>query len=94
MELKLQYSIVEIHSDGQDTTVVIEDENTGEVFTGNAYLNETDRFDIAVGSRIALRRALQKMFNASVEHDNFVDGNPDIAKKKYLDYCYPDYLGV
>ena len=58
----LDYSIIKVE-------VTIEDNTTGEIFTGQMTCNPRDAFDISLGVTIAEKRAIRKMIDASLDDD-------------------------
>ena len=58
----LDYSIIKVE-------VTIEDNTTGEIFTGQTTCNPRDSFDPSFGVKIAEKRAIRKMIDASLDDD-------------------------
>lgn len=65
------YDLISIHYDARKrlTTAIIVCEDTGECFKGRAHHRKGDEFDIKMGSRIAVARAVKKMLMTDVEDD-------------------------
>lgn len=62
MNYSINYSIISIHhrASTRVTTVTIVNEDTGEVFTGNATRNPADEMNIALATNLATARAVRK----------------------------------
>lgn len=58
----LDYSIIKVE-------VTIQDNTTGEIFTGQTICNPRDAFDVSLGVTIAEKRAIRKMIDASLDDD-------------------------
>lgn len=58
----LDYSIIKVE-------ITIEDNTTGEIFTGQTVCNPRDAFDLSLGVTIAEKRAIRKMIDASLDDD-------------------------
>ena len=68
-QLSLDYSIINVEVNGKITTVIIEDNTTGEIFTGRAACNPADKFQLPLGVALAERRAIRKMALTSIDDD-------------------------
>ena len=68
-QISLDYSIIKVEVNGKITTVIIEDNTTGEIFTGQAACNPADKFQLPLGVALAERRAIRKMALTSIDHD-------------------------
>ena len=65
----IDYSILNIGTDNRVIFVVIEDNQTGEVFTGQAACSPNDKFDLSLGVEIAEKRAVRKMVTTSLDDE-------------------------
>ena len=65
----IDYSILNIGTDNRVVFVVIEDNQTGEVFTGQATCSPNDKFDLSLGVEIAEKRAVRKMVTTSIDDE-------------------------
>ena len=68
-QLSLDYSIINVEVSGKITSVTIEDNTTGEIFTGWAACNPKDKFQLPLGVALAERRAVRKMALTSIDDD-------------------------
>ena len=68
-QISLDYSIIKVEVNGKITTVTIEDNTTGEIFTGLAACNPADKFQLPLGVALAERRAIRKMALTSIDND-------------------------
>ena len=68
-QLSLDYSIINVEVSGKITSVTIEDNTTGEIFTGWAACNRIDKFQLPLGVALAERRAVRKMALTSIDDD-------------------------
>ena len=68
-QLSLDYSIINVEVSGKITSVTIEDNTTGEIFTGCAACNPKDKFQLPLGVALAERRAIRKMALTSIDDD-------------------------
>ena len=68
-QLSLDYSIINVEVSGKITSVTIEDNTTGEIFTGRAACNPKDKFQLPLGVALAERRAVRKMALTSIDDD-------------------------
>ena len=75
MELKIDYQVKSIHSDGKKTKVSIQAKGHYEIFEGTSRCNPTDEFNPVIGVMIATRRAVANMINRYIAEDNWADGN-------------------
>ena len=68
-QLSLDYSIINVEVSGKITSVTIEDNTTGEIFTGWAACHPADKFQLPLGVALAERRAVRKMALTSIDDD-------------------------
>lgn len=68
-KFSIDYSIIKVEVNGKITSVTIEDNSTGEIFTGWTACNPKDKFELPMGVAIAERRAIRKMTAASIDDD-------------------------
>ena len=68
-QISLDYSIIKVEVNGKITAVTIEDNTTGEIFTGWAACHPADKFQLPLGVALAERRAIRKMALASIDND-------------------------
>ena len=68
-QLSLDYSIINVEVSVKITSVTIEDNTTGEIFTGWAACNPKDKFQLPLGVALAERRAVRKMALTSIDDD-------------------------
>lgn len=68
-QLSLDYSIINVEVNGKITSITIEDNATGEIFTGCAACHPADKFQLPLGVALAERRAIRKMALTSIDDD-------------------------
>lgn len=68
-KFSIDYSIIRVMVDEHNTAVTIQDDFTGEIFTGWAACNPKDEFNLSLGVAIAEKRAIRKMVDASLDDD-------------------------
>lgn len=68
-KFSIDYSIIKVETHSNITAVTIQDDFTGEIFTGWAACNPKDEFDLSLGVAIAEKRAIRKMVDASLDDD-------------------------
>lgn len=68
-QISLDYSIIKVEVSGKITSVTIQDNFTGEIFTGWAACNPKDQFRLPLGVALAERRAIRKMALTSIDDD-------------------------
>lgn len=68
-KFSIDYSIIRVMVDEHNTAVTIQDNATGEIFTGWAACAPDDEFDLSLGTALAEKRAIRKMVDTSLDDD-------------------------
>ena len=68
-KFSIDYSIIKVETYNNITAVTIQDDFTGEIFTGWAACAPDDEFDLSLGVAIAEKRAIRKMVDTSIDDD-------------------------